>query len=257
MAQQAVAQKAQAPAPQIVELVRQPRGSPSSLQSEEGLKNYYVAEYLKELDLFNKNDLDSAYPPLTPINFQNTPPGSDNEEEGYDEENNRWTGYDPPALEKEAKKSDKWFSSLQYLYCNINDLSISDFFLDTESEFGRINDPAIHALGWKIDEPSDFAIKGNSKHITDSLEYKAPVAKDLPKEEQGQASTNSSSPISEDLKKVCKLHKLYFGKDMAIRVKELEKALLSSIQSNLEIIGYYNILLNRYEKISLGPNKVE
>ncbi|CAG8789120.1 9377_t:CDS:1, partial [Gigaspora margarita] len=42
---------------------------------------------------------------------------------------------------------------------------------------------------------------------------------------------------------------------MAIRVKELEKALFSSIQSNLEIIGYYNILLNRYEKISLGPNK--
>ncbi|KAF0424745.1 hypothetical protein F8M41_006439 [Gigaspora margarita] len=62
MAQQAVAQKAQALAPQIVEPVRQPRGPPSSLQSEEGLKNYYVAEYLKELGLFNKNDLDSAYP---------------------------------------------------------------------------------------------------------------------------------------------------------------------------------------------------
>ncbi|KAF0424746.1 hypothetical protein F8M41_006439 [Gigaspora margarita] len=58
----AVAQKAQALAPQIVEPVRQPRGPPSSLQSEEGLKNYYVAEYLKELGLFNKNDLDSAYP---------------------------------------------------------------------------------------------------------------------------------------------------------------------------------------------------
>ncbi|KAF0481463.1 hypothetical protein F8M41_023599 [Gigaspora margarita] len=73
------------------------------------------------------------------------------------------------ALEKESKKSDKWFSSLQYLHCNINDLSIPDSFLDTGSEFGGINDPAIHALGWKIDEPSDFAIKGNSKHITDSL----------------------------------------------------------------------------------------
>ncbi|CAG8488527.1 753_t:CDS:2, partial [Gigaspora rosea] len=32
----------------------------------------------------------SAYfKPLTSINFQNTPPGSDNEEEDYDEENNR------------------------------------------------------------------------------------------------------------------------------------------------------------------------
>ncbi|CAG8697454.1 17698_t:CDS:2, partial [Cetraspora pellucida] len=37
------------------------------------------------------------------------------------------------------------------------------------SEFGILNDPAIHTLGWKIDEPSDFAIKGNSKHITDLL----------------------------------------------------------------------------------------
>ncbi|CAG8489604.1 23840_t:CDS:2, partial [Gigaspora rosea] len=37
----------------------------------------------------------SAYfKPLTPINFQNTHPVSDNEEDGYDEENNRWTVYD-------------------------------------------------------------------------------------------------------------------------------------------------------------------
>jgi len=32
-----------------------------------------------------------------------------------------------------------------------------------------MNDPAINALGWKVDKPSDFAIKGNSKHITESL----------------------------------------------------------------------------------------
>ena len=47
------------------------------------------------------------------------------------------------------------------------------------------------------------------------------------------------------------------AENMASRVKELKKALFSSIQSNLEIIGFNNILLNRYEKISLGPNKVE
>jgi hypothetical protein len=35
---------------------------------------------------------------------------------------------------------------------------------------------------------------------------------------------------------------------MEIRVKELEKALFSSIQSNLEIIGYYNGLLDQYER---------
>ncbi|KAF0348027.1 hypothetical protein F8M41_015636 [Gigaspora margarita] len=181
------------------------------------------------------------------------------------------------ALEKESKKSDEWFSSLQYLHCNINDLSIPDSFLNTGSEFGGINDPAIHALGWKIDELSDFSIKGNSKHITDSLGWytdvpvtmkdkegktvtvignfvridngepepmlflgisnirklqgvsepnknqfriklhgktyviptysKAPVAKEPSKEERNQVSTDSSSLISEDLKKSAKILK--------------------------------------------------
>src|ERR1044071_5918566 len=54
-------QKAQAPAPQTVKPVRQPKGPPSSLKTEEGLKNYYVAEYLKEVGLLNKEDLDSDY----------------------------------------------------------------------------------------------------------------------------------------------------------------------------------------------------
>jgi len=37
------------------------------------------------------------------------------------------------------------------------------------------------------------------------------------------------------------------AEDMAIRMRELEKALFSSIQSNSEIIGYYNSLYNRFE----------
>ncbi|CAG8549849.1 16030_t:CDS:2 [Cetraspora pellucida] len=350
MAQQSVAQKAQAPAPQIVEPVRQPRGPPSSLKTEEGMKNYYVAEFLKDLGILNKNDLDADYPvkpfqrprserlyssnqnaridrieskideigqmtsqfgrmmldnqskkPVAKSNFtryypqlpstrsQYTPPTSDNEEDnnsGYDEENNSQPEtYDElipklsPAMRKMClsrkapeKESDKWFSSLQYLNANINDLAISESFLDPGSEFGGINDPAIKALGWKADKPSDFAIKGNSKHITDSLGWytdvpvtmkdeegktvtvignfvridngepepmlflgmsnirklqgvpepnknqfriklhgktyviptfsKAPVAKDPPKEEQEQASTDFSSPTGEkDLKK--------------------------------------------------------
>ena len=73
------------------------------------------------------------------------------------------------AQEEKSKESDEWLSSLQYLNANINDLTISEFFLDNSSEFGGINDPAIKALGWKADKPSNFAIKGNSKHITDSL----------------------------------------------------------------------------------------
>jgi hypothetical protein len=48
--------------PQSVEPVRQPRGPPSLLKTEEGLKNYYVAKYLKEVGILNKEDLDSDYP---------------------------------------------------------------------------------------------------------------------------------------------------------------------------------------------------
>src|SRR6266540_894496 len=73
------------------------------------------------------------------------------------------------AQEKESKESDEWLSSLQYLNANINDLTISESFLDPSSKFGSLNDPAIKALGWKADKPSNFAIKGNSKHITNSL----------------------------------------------------------------------------------------
>ncbi|CAG8602808.1 2263_t:CDS:1 [Ambispora gerdemannii] len=69
----------------------------------------------------------------------------------------------------ESKKSDEWFSSLQYLHCNINDLSISESFLDPGSEFGSLNDSTINALGWEADNLSNFNIKGSSKHITESL----------------------------------------------------------------------------------------
>ena len=60
--QSQMTQQAQVSVPQSIEPVRQPRGPPSSLKTEEGLKNYYVAEYLKEVGLLNKEDLDSDYP---------------------------------------------------------------------------------------------------------------------------------------------------------------------------------------------------
>ena len=44
------------------------------------------------------------------------------------------------------KESDEWLSSLQYLNANINDLTISESFLDPDSEFGSINNPEIKAL---------------------------------------------------------------------------------------------------------------
>src|SRR6266496_1826645 len=56
-----IVQQTQVPASQTVEPVRQPRGPPSSLKTEEGMKNYYVAEFLKDLGLLNKEDLYSDY----------------------------------------------------------------------------------------------------------------------------------------------------------------------------------------------------
>src|SRR3954471_12864288 len=73
------------------------------------------------------------------------------------------------AQEEKLKESDEWLSSLQYLNANINDLTISESFLDPSSEFSGINDLAIKVLEWKADKPSNFAIKSNSKHITDLL----------------------------------------------------------------------------------------
>src|SRR6266542_4468575 len=54
--------KVQALASQTVEPVRQPRGSPSTLKTEKGMNNYYVTEFLKDLGIVNKEDLDSDYP---------------------------------------------------------------------------------------------------------------------------------------------------------------------------------------------------
>ena len=59
--QSQMVQQKQVPASQTVELIRQSKGSLSSLKTEKGLKNYYVAEYLKEVGLLNKEDLDSDY----------------------------------------------------------------------------------------------------------------------------------------------------------------------------------------------------
>jgi hypothetical protein len=59
--------------------------------------------------------------------------------------------------------------SLQYLNTSINDLSISESFLDGASEFDGFNPTTTEALGWKVDKPSKFAVKGNSEHISETL----------------------------------------------------------------------------------------
>ena len=43
------------------------------------------------------------------------------------------------SQEEELKESDEWLSFLQYLNANINDLTISESFLDNGSEFDGFN----------------------------------------------------------------------------------------------------------------------
>ncbi|CAG8459553.1 631_t:CDS:2 [Cetraspora pellucida] len=62
MQKQAVAQKAQAPASQTVKPVRQPRGLLPSLQTEEGMENFHLSQYLNNLGIFSTEDFDRNYP---------------------------------------------------------------------------------------------------------------------------------------------------------------------------------------------------
>ncbi|GES85746.1 hypothetical protein GLOIN_2v1763195 [Rhizophagus clarus] len=313
--QSQMTQQAQAPALQTVEPVRQLKGPPAFTKSEEGMRNYHISEYLKNLGFLSKEEIDRDYPVkpfqrsrpqqndnssridrmeeglnetresvnLLTEEFQKLnilPPDSNSEENDgndYDKDNNMWTGYDPPVkkqvpvneplplallakssqpetydellpklspamwkmylsqkAQEEQSKKDEWFSSLQYLNASINDLSISESFLDNASEFDGFNLAIAEALGWKVDKPSKFLVKDNGeskpmlwlgatgirkvKGISDPTNNrfhienhgktytiptfsKAPVVKDPPKEDQDQVSTDSFSPTSEDFKK--------------------------------------------------------
>ncbi|CAG8614596.1 9652_t:CDS:2 [Ambispora gerdemannii] len=239
-----MAKQMQVPAPQTVEPVRQPRGPPSSLQTEEGIENYRLSQYLNNLGIFSTEDLERNYP-IKP--FQRSFPRKSNVSARIDRveelmkkivdmmkktiygmmilkkkrvsvnENLSDNSANPSSdlvtnfpetydqllsklsptmrkmcqshiVQKKESKSDEWFSSLQYLNANINDLLISNSFLDCGSEFGGLNDATINALGWKADKPSDFGIKGNSKHITESLGWFTDVPVNI-KDKDGKTVT--------------------------------------------------------------------
>ncbi|PKY61936.1 hypothetical protein RhiirA4_487604 [Rhizophagus irregularis] len=62
---------------------------------------------------------------------------------------------------------------------------------DGGSEFG-VNDAIINALGWKANKPSDFTIKGNSKHITESLGWFTDVPVNI-KDKDGKSVTTTGN----------------------------------------------------------------
>ena len=59
---------------------------------------------------------------------------------------------------------------------SINNLPISESFLDGASEFDGFNLATAEALGWKVNKLSKFAVKGNSEHISEILGWYTNVA---------------------------------------------------------------------------------
>ncbi|CAG8590329.1 24911_t:CDS:2 [Cetraspora pellucida] len=55
-------QMAKQTASQTVEPVRQPRSPPPSLQTEKGIENYHLLQYLNNLGIFSTEDLEINYP---------------------------------------------------------------------------------------------------------------------------------------------------------------------------------------------------
>ncbi|CAG8475111.1 6840_t:CDS:2 [Cetraspora pellucida] len=71
-------------------------------------------------------------------------------------------------VQKKELKLDEWFSLLQYLHCNVNDLLITNSFLDNASEFEKGNSKYIFkSLGWYTDMPISIKNK-NVQGILDS-----------------------------------------------------------------------------------------
>ncbi|CAG8620219.1 4227_t:CDS:2, partial [Paraglomus occultum] len=137
------------------------------------------------------------------------------------------------------------------------------------SEFGALNDATINALGWKADKPSDFDIKGNSKHITESLGWFTDVPVSI-KDKDGKTVTATGNFTRIDngepepmlclgmtwIRKVqgildpnknqfrMKLHGYRFG---STREVELEEALRDSCKTNSELIDDFKNYL--YQKV--------
>ncbi|CAG8628887.1 5305_t:CDS:2 [Paraglomus occultum] len=195
------AQKTQAP----VEPVRQPKGPPSNLKTDKDYENYYLVKFFNDLGIY---DLDSNYPEkpfqrprpqqkdnsrleekvdeignmLSRLNIDNQPQkpvaksnrtqryypfqpinysvSANEENNGYDEEKDICQKHIMNYFQSFHQQCEKCASLVQFRKKNQ---------MNNGSEFGALNDATINALGWKADKPSNFDIKGNSKHITESL----------------------------------------------------------------------------------------
>ncbi|CAG8617365.1 10677_t:CDS:2, partial [Diversispora eburnea] len=214
-------QKTQIPVPQTVKPVRQPRGSPSNLKTEEDYKNYYIAKYFNDLGIYSNEDLDSHYL-KKPFQKTNQFARMDRIESKVNEIGQMTSQFGKMVLENQFQKPVAKLNRTQRYYpfqpinssilaneksneggydeekdiC-INDLFISESFLDNGSEFGALNNAAINVLEWKVDKPSDFDIKGNSKYITESLGWFTDIPVSI-KDKDGKTVTATGNFIRID-----------------------------------------------------------
>ncbi|PKY34366.1 hypothetical protein RhiirB3_454008 [Rhizophagus irregularis] len=166
--QSQMTQQAQVSALQTVEPVRQPRGPPFSLQTEEGLKNYYASEYLKEIGVLNKAKLDADYL------RNNNSARIDRMEEGLNETrdavnelrgvSHKLAGNTNAISPSKSSQPKTYDELLPKLLPAMRKMCLSQ------------NLRTVEALEWKVNKPSKFAVKGNSKYISEALGWYTNVA---------------------------------------------------------------------------------
>ncbi|CAG8581850.1 3927_t:CDS:10 [Cetraspora pellucida] len=158
-----MAKQMQVSASQTIELVRQSRGSLPSLQTEEAKSNStyrYFTPLIPSKSQYASSDLDN----------------NKDEEDGYNKKENKLHA---PSYPEKISKSDEWFLSLQYLHCNINNLLITNSFLDSMSKFGGGNSKHIFkSLRWYTDMP--ISVKDKDAKIVTATGNFACINNDKP-----------------------------------------------------------------------------
>ncbi|CAG8653247.1 647_t:CDS:2 [Ambispora gerdemannii] len=190
-------QKTQAPV-ELVEPVRQPRGPPLNLKMEKDYEKYYLAKFFNDLGIYSNEDLDSNYPekpfqrsrPQQKDNFIQLEEKTSQPEAGsckslskepklFPESDDQLFQLLSPALREKIINpltKNKWVESLEYMQCKIEDIDISEVFLDTASECVFMNKVLNNALGWDLGIAPNFILTHNSDHVTKLIEEHKDIA---------------------------------------------------------------------------------
>ncbi|PKK61639.1 hypothetical protein RhiirC2_791512 [Rhizophagus irregularis] len=248
--------KQQAESKQVAEPIRQPKGPPLSLRTKKDFDDYTLAELFRDIGIMSQEDFDSNFPVKLFQRVRPQKPSFSSRIERVEERINEThdtvnqlsdlfqkqsyiqkceifneTGHSKSQCPRQVAKSNltcTYFTPLrpiipQYTYSDKEqDLNGED----PESKFCGINDMAINTLGWEIDKPSDFTVKGNSKHTSESLGWLTDVPISV-KDKNGKTVTATGIFIyidnGKDKPMLC-LGMTWIRK-VQERVKELERLL--------------------------------